>query len=315
MTKVKNNVELAEMIIAHFGYADDQHSTIVDAAREVLASEDLPDVETLTDSKILSAIETAQGAVSSIQERNAGLTDEEYMEVNRRVKRDTDEWSGAQAVEPLTAASGIDAVRAVVDRAGKNIDDAQETVAKAIRRITGVDAENDKLEIELGNMGVALGLVEGQRNDLVKAGANLYSALKMALELAPDYEAPAYEALQIVGAKELWNKTIAKVMGGVSVPDSASNGEVMRVRITSYSQSFNTCECEVINSASPKFPVGRKLEIDPFCGLAVPLTDEEYEAGKGAECVGKVYEIPVTVKDRAPFTPGENQMREIKDGV
>lgn len=34
---------------------------------------------------------------------------------------------------------------------------------------------------------------------------------------------------------------------------------------------------------------GNIIEIDPFVSCAIPLTDEEYHAGRGAEIVGKAY--------------------------
>ena len=55
----------------------------------------------------------------------------------------------------------------------------------------------------------------------------------------------------------------------------------VRVKITSYNKALNTCEARLLN--------GDVIQLDPYVGCAIPLSDEDYLAGKGANIVGKSF--------------------------
>ena len=55
----------------------------------------------------------------------------------------------------------------------------------------------------------------------------------------------------------------------------------VRVKITSYSKTSNTCEAQLLS--------GDVVQLDPYVGCAIPLSDDDYHAGKGADIVGKSY--------------------------
>ena len=55
----------------------------------------------------------------------------------------------------------------------------------------------------------------------------------------------------------------------------------IQIEITEYETAKNVCKAKLQN--------GNIIEIDPFVSCAIPLTDEEYYAGRGAEIVGKSY--------------------------
>lgn len=54
-----------------------------------------------------------------------------------------------------------------------------------------------------------------------------------------------------------------------------------KITFTHYCHAGNTCKA--------KTETGEEFAIDPFVGCAIPLTDEEYEAGEGFKLVGKSY--------------------------
>lgn len=55
----------------------------------------------------------------------------------------------------------------------------------------------------------------------------------------------------------------------------------IQIEITEYDHARNVCKAKLQN--------GNIIEIDPFVSCAIPLTDEAYNAGRGAEIVGKSY--------------------------
>lgn len=56
-----------------------------------------------------------------------------------------------------------------------------------------------------------------------------------------------------------------------------------RVKIVSYDKASNTCTAELQD--------GRIIELDPFVGCAIDMTDDEYEKDKGFGIVGNVYAL------------------------
>jgi hypothetical protein len=55
----------------------------------------------------------------------------------------------------------------------------------------------------------------------------------------------------------------------------------LTVTVLSYDKSSNTC------AAKDEFC--RQFSFDPFVDCAIPLSDEDYHAGKGGQVVGKTY--------------------------
>jgi hypothetical protein len=53
----------------------------------------------------------------------------------------------------------------------------------------------------------------------------------------------------------------------------------LRLRVTDYDKSRNTCTAQLLN--------GDFIELDPYVGCAIELSDEDYDAGKGADIVGR----------------------------
>ncbi len=56
---------------------------------------------------------------------------------------------------------------------------------------------------------------------------------------------------------------------------------VVRVEIISYDMGTNTCKAGLLN--------GDIVNLDPYVGRAIELTNEDYESGKGADIVGNSY--------------------------
>ena len=57
----------------------------------------------------------------------------------------------------------------------------------------------------------------------------------------------------------------------------------IQVKIISYDYESNVCQGKLLN--------GDIIEIDPFVGCAIPLTDEEYFNGNGGNIIGKSYTL------------------------
>lgn len=92
--------------------------------------------------------------------------------------------------------------------------DTVEGLADTVERVLPpeTDAEREMIEGARRELAIARKLVEltAQRDELLEAGRALYDALQTALGLDSDKEVPLAVAFKIVGAKESWNKAIAK---------------------------------------------------------------------------------------------------------
>lgn len=55
----------------------------------------------------------------------------------------------------------------------------------------------------------------------------------------------------------------------------------LRVEIIDYDKDLNNCKARLLN--------GDVIELDPYGGCAIAMTDDEYAAGNGADIVGKTY--------------------------
>jgi hypothetical protein len=74
---------------------------------------------------------------------------------------------------------------------------------------------------------------------------------------------------------------------------------VLRVKIIDYDKERNTCKSQLLS--------GDIVELDPYVGCAIDLSDEDYEAGKGADIVGKDFiltEYTVYSHNVVPFKGG-----------
>lgn len=56
---------------------------------------------------------------------------------------------------------------------------------------------------------------------------------------------------------------------------------IVRVKITDYDKASNTCTAQLLN--------GDIIELDPFGGCAISMTDDDYKNDKGFEIVGNSY--------------------------
>jgi len=77
----------------------------------------------------------------------------------------------------------------------------------------------------------------------------------------------------------------------------------VRVKITDYDKASNTCTAQLLN--------GDIIELDPFVGCAIELTDEDYENNKGFDIVGKTYLLTEYTVYKDNVVPGEGGMLEI----
>ena len=55
----------------------------------------------------------------------------------------------------------------------------------------------------------------------------------------------------------------------------------LRIDIIEYDKRRNVCKAKLLN--------GDIVELDPYVLCAIALSDEDYEAGKGADIVGNAY--------------------------
>lgn len=76
-----------------------------------------------------------------------------------------------------------------------------------------------------------------------------------------------------------------------------------RIEVTDYDKETNTCKAILLN--------GDIVNFDPFVFCAFPMTDEEYENGKGFEVVGKKYLLTQFTVYTDQIAPHENGMIEI----
>jgi len=80
----------------------------------------------------------------------------------------------------------------------------------------------------------------------------------------------------------------------------------VRIKIISYDTETNTCKGQLLN--------GDIVDIDPFVGCAIPLTDEEYFNGYGANIVGSSYILTHYTASVDNVVPYENGMTRIYTG-
>lgn len=55
----------------------------------------------------------------------------------------------------------------------------------------------------------------------------------------------------------------------------------IRLKVIGYDKEKNVCQAVLQN--------GDQVEFDPYVSCAIPLTDEDYHAGRGADIVGNEY--------------------------
>jgi hypothetical protein len=77
----------------------------------------------------------------------------------------------------------------------------------------------------------------------------------------------------------------------------------LRVLITDYDKTTNTCKGELLN--------GDIIYIDPFVSCALPLSDADYHLGKGANIIGKEYLLTHYTVYKDNVVPHENGIIEI----
>ena len=74
----------------------------------------------------------------------------------------------------------------------------------------------------------------------------------------------------------------------------------LRIEIIEYNKKLNVCKGRLLN--------GDIVTVDPFCGCAIPLSDEDYKNGKAGDIVGNVYLLVDFHVGRDCITPYENGM-------
>lgn len=77
----------------------------------------------------------------------------------------------------------------------------------------------------------------------------------------------------------------------------------LRVEIAEYDKESNTCKGILLN--------GDIIVIDPFVYCAIPLSDEDYEAGKGGDIVGNVYILTIYDVTKDGVYPNNGGMIEL----
>ena len=81
----------------------------------------------------------------------------------------------------------------------------------------------------------------------------------------------------------------------------------VRCTINHYDKELNTCTAILLN--------GDVICIDPFVFCAIPLSNEEYESGKGFDVVGKTFLLTSYTVYIDGVVPHEGGMIEIKAGA
>lgn len=74
----------------------------------------------------------------------------------------------------------------------------------------------------------------------------------------------------------------------------------VRLKVTNYDKASNTCTAQLLN--------GDIIELDPFVGCAINMTDEEYEKGKGFDIVGNNYILTEYTVYKENVVPSEGGM-------
>ena len=77
----------------------------------------------------------------------------------------------------------------------------------------------------------------------------------------------------------------------------------VRVEIVGYDNHKNVCTGKLLN--------GDLIEIDPYVGCAIILSDDDYKKGKGADIVGKSYLLTEYTVYTQNVVPHENGMIEL----
>ena len=75
---------------------------------------------------------------------------------------------------------------------------------------------------------------------------------------------------------------------------------VQRIEIVSYDKERNTCKARLQNSDL--------IELDPFVSCAIRQTDEDYEANRGTELIGKKFLLTLYSVYSDSVVPHEGRM-------
>ncbi len=75
---------------------------------------------------------------------------------------------------------------------------------------------------------------------------------------------------------------------------------IVRVKITDYDKASNTCTAQLLN--------GDIIELDPFVGCAIDMTDDDYENNKGFDVVGNSYLLTEYTVYKEIVVPSEGGM-------
>lgn len=74
----------------------------------------------------------------------------------------------------------------------------------------------------------------------------------------------------------------------------------VRVKITDYDKVSNTYKAQLLNKDI--------IELDPFVGCAIDMTDEDYEKGKGFDIIGNSYLLTGYIVYKERVVPSEGGM-------
>ncbi len=74
----------------------------------------------------------------------------------------------------------------------------------------------------------------------------------------------------------------------------------VRVKITDYDKASNTCTAQLLN--------GDIIELDPFVGCAISMTDYDYEKDKGFDIIGNSYLLTEYTVYKENVVPSEDGM-------
>ena len=77
----------------------------------------------------------------------------------------------------------------------------------------------------------------------------------------------------------------------------------IRITISSYDKETNTCKATLLN--------GDVICLDPFVGCALELSDDDHEAGCGADVVGNTYILVEYTVYRESVVPSEGGMIQL----
>lgn len=77
----------------------------------------------------------------------------------------------------------------------------------------------------------------------------------------------------------------------------------LKVKVISYDKKLNTCKANLSS--------GEIIDLDPFVGCAIPMTDEEYKNDKGFLTVGNDYVLTEYSVYKHNVVPHEGGMKLI----